>query len=423
MRPRTSATARSFRALSSPARLLLLNQFGISLGFYLVLPFLATYLRDDLGFATALVGVVLGLRTLSQQGLYLLGGTAADRLGPRPVIILGCAVRVVGFGMFAATTSVAGIVLGTVLTGVAGAIFSPAVVTYLTHESPGRRAEAFATYNVVANTGTLLGPVLGAVLLAVDFRLVSLIACAVFACLTVAQLLFLPHQEATAPERGVLRNWREVVGNRRFLLFTLAGSGYFGLFNQLYLALPLEAQRVTGRSGAISAVFVVSTIVGIVFGVRLTAWCRARWSAGRSMATGLLLIGAGFAPPALLSPFTTTTAHPLPLPDALVAVAPVVLGTVVFSVGIAIANPFMIDLLPVVGSEKLVGTYYGFFYLVSALVAAGISAGVGALLEFDGAAARWTPFTALLLIGLLGGALIATMQRRRLLDPTHPHPA
>ena len=35
----------------------------------MVLPFFATYLRHDLGLAAALVGVILGLRTLSQQGL------------------------------------------------------------------------------------------------------------------------------------------------------------------------------------------------------------------------------------------------------------------------------------------------------------------------------------------------------------------
>ncbi|HEX7305829.1 MFS transporter [Lentzea sp.] len=411
------ATARAFGELSPAAKLLVLNQFGICLGFYMVLPFLATYLRDDLGFAAALVGLVLGIRTLSQQGLYVVSGTIADRLGARPMIIAGCGLRVVAFGLFATTTSLPGILTATVLTGVAGAIFTPAVVLYLTHESPGRRAEAFSVYNVVANAGTLLGPVLGAVLLSVDFRLISAIACAVFACLTVAQLLVLPKHVVEAPTGSVLHSWREVLGNRRFLLFTLAGSSYFALFNQLYLALPLEAQRVTGRPEAVGAIFIVSTVVGIAFGVRIVAWCRARWPAGKSMAIGLALIGAGFVPLAISAPLIETAGEGLSPAGSLLPAGPALLGTVVFSVGIAVANPFMLELIPIVGNEKLVATYYGYFYLVSALVAAGISAGVGGLLGLEGAAARWTPFAVLAAIGVIGGAVIITLQRRRHLEP------
>lgn len=84
-----SSSFAEFRTLSLLARLLVVNQLGINIGFFMVLPFLATYLTDDLGYGAALVGIVLGARTLSQQGLFLLGGTAADRIGYRPVIIIG----------------------------------------------------------------------------------------------------------------------------------------------------------------------------------------------------------------------------------------------------------------------------------------------------------------------------------------------
>lgn len=82
--------------------------------------------------------------------------------------------------------------------------------------------------------------------------------------------------------------------NWRFIAFTFAGSAGFGLYNQIYLALPLEAERVTGSAGAISVVFVVSTVVGIGAQVRITAACRARWSAGTSLSIGLALMGMGF---------------------------------------------------------------------------------------------------------------------------------
>ncbi len=128
MRGRSPASAgRGFRSLSSPARVLVIYQFGGGVGFFMLLPFLASYLSDDLGYGVALVGLILGLRSLSQHGLYLVGGSAADRVGCRPMIIVGCALRAVAFGLFAVVTSLPGIVAATILTGVAGALFGPAV--------------------------------------------------------------------------------------------------------------------------------------------------------------------------------------------------------------------------------------------------------------------------------------------------------
>ena len=92
-------TLRQFRSFNGSVRLLVVNQFGINLGFYMLMPYLANHLASGLGMAAWTVGLVLGMRTLSQQGLFLLGGTLADRLGYKPMIIAGCALRGTGFGL------------------------------------------------------------------------------------------------------------------------------------------------------------------------------------------------------------------------------------------------------------------------------------------------------------------------------------
>ncbi|MFR9728139.1 MFS transporter [Saccharopolyspora sp. MS10] len=403
----------AFAGLSPAAKLLVINQFGINVGFYMLMPFLAAYLSGNLGYGAAVVGLVLGVRNLSQQGMFLLGGTAADRLGCRPMIIVGCALRVVSFGLFAAFTSLPGVFAAAILTGLAGALFNPAVRTYLMHEAGERRAEVFAVFNVFQHAGTLVGPLLGAVLLAVDFRLIALVACAAFAALTVAQLCVLPHRAVEAQRQSVLGSWREVVSNRRFLGFTLSLSAYFALYNQLYLMLPLEAQRVSGAAWSIALVFGVSTVIGVFGQVRITEWCRRRWSSGRSIVLGLLCMGGSFLPVLLAAP-----ALPELLPwegpaGVVLAFAPVVVSVVLFTVGQAMTNPFAMELLPEIGSERLAGTYYGFYYLVSSLVAAGVSWLAGALLEaFPEPGARWLPWAALLLVGLAGSAGTWVLERR-----------
>jgi hypothetical protein len=126
--------------LPAVARLLVLTQLAFNVGFYLVLPFLAGHLADDLGVGSAVIGLVLGLRAFSQQGLFLFGGMLADRFGVRPVVLLGCAVRVAGFVVLGFADALPGILAGAMLTGVAAALFSPAVESALARE--GGRLEA-----------------------------------------------------------------------------------------------------------------------------------------------------------------------------------------------------------------------------------------------------------------------------------------
>ncbi|MGW0595492.1 MFS transporter, partial [Streptosporangium sp. NPDC002607] len=80
----TLALARSF---DRPVRLLLVNQLTINTGFYMLMPYLAGHLSGALALPAALVGLILGIRNLSQQGMFLIGGTLADRLGHKPMIV------------------------------------------------------------------------------------------------------------------------------------------------------------------------------------------------------------------------------------------------------------------------------------------------------------------------------------------------
>jgi hypothetical protein len=70
------------------------------------------------------------------------------------------------------------------------------------------------------------------------------------------------------------------------------------------------------------------------------------------------------------------------------------------------------QLMPVVGSERLIGTYYGFYHLVSAVVAAAVSAAAGALLDVSGTGWGAAAPLALLALGVAGAAGTALMQHR-----------
>ena len=150
---------------------LLGSQFVFNIGFYAVVPFLALFLRDDMLLSGGLIGLILGLRTFSQQGMFILGGTLADRYGAKAIILAGCVVRVAGFLLLACGASLWPIILGACLTGVGGALFSPSIEALLaragTHsQANGKRsrAEWFALFAVCGELGAVIGPVAGGVL-------------------------------------------------------------------------------------------------------------------------------------------------------------------------------------------------------------------------------------------------------------------
>ncbi|TXS52021.1 MFS transporter [Streptomyces sp. t39] len=406
-------TWRELRSFPLAIRLLLVNQLGVNTGFYLLIPYLAVHLTENAGMSAAAVGIVLGVRNLSQQGLFLIGGSASDRLGARGVIIAGCALRTVGFGLFALDDGLVVLLAASVLSGLAGALFNPAVRTFLTLEAGERRAEAFALFNVFATAGSLLGPLLGSVLLLVGFRASALTAAGIFAVLTVAQAVVLPHREAVRSGNGVLTDWRDVAGNRAFLAFALAMAGLFTLESQLYLLLPDGARRATGWDGAAAVVFLTGTLAGLWLQLPLTRRLKERGSRARWIAAGLALMGLSFVPP-------MAVAGGAPSPDgageAVLRALPVLAGALLLYVGVMVAQPFVMELIPGFGRPELTGTRFGVFYLVSGVAAAVGNTVVGWAMDTgERSGAPWLPWVCCLTVGLASAAAVVWLHRLRIL--------
>ncbi|MEV4531695.1 MFS transporter [Streptosporangium sp. NPDC049304] len=420
----TVALARSF---DRPVRLLLINQLTINTGFYMLMPYLAGHLSGTLALPAALVGLVLGIRNLSQQGMFLVGGTLADRLGHKPMIVAGCGLRTVAFLLLAVADSLPALVVASALTGFAGALFNPAVRAYLAREAGARKVEAFAVFNAFSQVGILIGPLVGLLLNAVAFRLVCLVAGVLFAILTVAQTRALPAGAAPEGEegRGVLPAWREVVGDRPFLLFSLAMIGSYVLNFQIYLGLPLEIRRATGGELGITLVFAVSAVMTLVGQARLTAWATRRWRPPQAIAWGLVLMGLAFVPLALAAPWAGTAVVPSGGAALMLALVPVLGTTVLLSLATMIIYPFEMATVATFGGRDMVGTYYG---LYSTLAGVGIAVGnllTGSALDLGTRVGLPSlPWLVLALIGLGCATAVAVLDRSgRLATPPRAAPA
>jgi len=399
-------TLAQVRTYERSVQLLMVNQFTINLGFYMLMPYLAAHLSGTLGLAGWVVGLVLGVRNFSQQGMFLVGGTLADRFGYKPMIVAGCVLRTVGFATLGLVDSLAALIAASAATGLAGALFNPAVRAYLAADAGERRVEAFALFNVFYQAGILLGPLAGMVLTGVDFRVTCLVAAGIFALLSVVQIRALPArrkdggQERGGERESVLAEWRAILANRPFLLFSAAMIGSYVLTFQVYLSLPLEVRRLggDGESGtaAVAMLFAVSGLGTILGQTRVTAWCKARYEPGQALVRGLAVMGLAFVPLLL------ATAVPVPESGVglwLLAALPPTLAALLLAVGTMIAYPFEMDTIVRLSGDRLVATHYG---LYNTICGVGITLGnllTGAALDTARAAGMpalpWISLTAL----------------------------
>ncbi|MFC9930783.1 MFS transporter [Streptomyces sp. NPDC127190] len=409
---------RQTRSFPAPARLLMVNQFAINLAFYMLMPYLAGHLSHGLGLAAWAVGLVLGVRNFSQQGMFLIGGTLADRFGYKAPIMAGCLLRTVGFGLLGWVDDLPALLAVSAATGFAGALFNPAVRAYLAGEAGERRVDAFAVFNVYYQAGMLLGPLVGLALLAADFRLVCTTAAAVFAGLTLLQWRALPARHgrpAGSGAGGVAAQWRGVVTNRPFLLFATAMTGSYVLTFQVYLALPLAAAVALGSDGTTvtSGLFVVSAGVAVAGQLRLTVWAKRRWRPEQALVYGLAALGLAFLPLVAAPPGSS-----------LAVLVALVAAVVLLAAGSAVVYPFEMETVVALSGGRLVATHYGLYNTVSGLGITVGNLGVGALWDFavrhDALRLTWTALTA---TGLVCAAFVAVLERRGRLTARHPEPA
>ncbi len=364
---------------------LLVDQGLMNTGFFMLFPLLTVHLTRDLGFEATGVGLVLAMRQIIQQGAAPLGGALSDRVGYKPVMIAGFLVRTLGFLVFAISASLAGILAGTIVTALGGALFDPpgrASLAYLTSER--ERQSVYAAAGTASWLGQVLGPLIGALLLPYSFTAVCAVAAAAFFAAAIQAALFLP-----GGMRGEMSNttlWASIGAALRdsdFARFTVLLLGYYFLSTQIVITVPLLTDRLAGPS-AIGPVFAIQAGLAMVLQVPLARWAGKRFNPITQMWCAMLVVAVGFGAYAVAGDF-----RGLALATALVAVGQLLVAPVQSLVTARLAS----------GRG---GAYFGVSSLALAVGGALGNTTGGALLDAGGSlGAPWLPWTAMAGVGML----------------------
>lgn len=282
------------------------------LSYYAVFSVLALYLHDTLRFPSSQAASLSGIFGGAVWVMAIFGGALADRIGFRRALstaylILAVAyflVGSIGAPWLAPVRNVvplgllAGVILFLPALGVA--LVKPSVVgTTARASKESVRSIGYAIYYSMVNIGSTAGPFLAGWL---HSRMrpegVFLIAaCSVFLMFFTVLLFFKePRTRDAAPPPSlaqVSRDFLTVLRNGRFVLFLVIFSGYWIVFWQQYLILPIYIQNYVSATANTPMILITDPLIVIAFTVALNALTR-RLSAFPAIIIGTLTTSLGW---------------------------------------------------------------------------------------------------------------------------------
>jgi proton-dependent oligopeptide transporter, POT family len=355
------------------------------LSYYAAFASLARYLHETLQFdvqkASSLTGLFGGLVWF----LAIFGGTVADRMGFRRALSLAYLILSGSYfllGSLGATwmqgvrnviplTALVTVVLMLPAFGIA--LVKPCVVGTTARASKENvRSIGYSIYYTLVNIGSTAGPLMAAYVhqhMQVEsvFRVAALSVFAMF----IGVLIFFkePRREDASPlptVGEVVRNFGKVLTNFRFMLFLLIFSGYWIVFWQQYIVLPIYIHDYISPTANTELILIADPLVVICF-TMIFSLLTSKIRAFTAITLGTLISSVAWLAVVL---------HPS-VPMAVVAL-------VVLAIGEITQQPRYYEYISRLAPPGQQGTYMGFAFLpigIGSLVAGRFG---GALLHHFG---------------------------------------
>ena len=334
------------------------------LSYYAVFASLARYLHEVLNFPTQQTGTLTGFFGGLVWFLPVFGGTLADKIGFRKALalaylILSCAYFLLGSlgSPWLAPVRQAvplGVLVALVLAlpafGVA--LVKPTVVGTTAHSSrKDVRSFGYSIYYTLVNIGGAAGPYVASYVhqrMSVEnvFRVAALSVFVMF----VGVLIFFkePNRDRDAPTPSMAqagRNFLTVLSNPRFMLFLTIFTGYWIVYWQEFLTLPLYVHNYINPTIDTELLLMTGPVVVIALTVVITLLMQ-KVAPLMAITTGTLISALGWI-------FLIVVPSGVGAVLTLIAVA---LGEIVMS-------PRYYDYVSRLAPEGQQGTYMGFAFL------------------------------------------------------------
>jgi POT family proton-dependent oligopeptide transporter len=299
---------------------------------------LAIYFSEQLHFSPELTGGLIGTFGFVVYFLPILGGALADRFGFRRSLLFAYLVLTLGYFLLGslaapwmhsmrAALGDKWLVLAILMIPALGpGLVKPCVAgTTARASTEDVRSLGFSIYYTLVNIGGALGPIIAWLVrkklgLGIE-NVFRVAACSVFLMFWVTLLFYREPGRGGEEKVGklvdALKNIFVVLANLRFVSFLLITSGFYVVFWQMFIGMPLFIRGYVNPNADVDLLTSVDPIVVISCQI-LIAYLTRRLPAIQAIAIGFLVSGLAWIPLAL---------HPT-IPTLVVCLVGVALGEV-----------------------------------------------------------------------------------------------
>jgi MFS family permease len=411
-----SRVRRSLQGLPAQFWLLIGGTVVFNTAIAVGLPYETIFLTEKLGVSLGAVGTVWAVAAFAGLPMQLGGGLLADWRGRRLVLAISAATILGFYAVMAASTALWQVAVAAIAEALFGwPLYLIACNAMIADLVPlRRRPVAYSVWRAAINVGVVVGPLIGALLLASGLSYRGLFAvaaggCGVFAVVALVVVgetrpagggSVTPEDAGDGGVAALVRGLGTVFSTRRFLAFSLAALLVLFVLGQFLWILPVYLTRDLGMAPTSwGALLALSGVIVAVCGppaMRLTRRVDQFWlmaAAGALIAVGVG--GAAFVVPGW----------------------PVVLLVALFALGEALFWPLSSTIVSEMAPPALRGTYMGAWTLVDC-AGRGVGPVVGGRLtdRFGGRRS----FAVALVVGLVGAGLFPLLRQRGEPRPDQP---
>ncbi|WP_078553784.1 MFS transporter [Bacillus alkalicellulosilyticus] len=323
--------------------ILLVFTFFMVIGFGMIMPLIIGHYVKDIGFSATIVALALATRQFSQQGLALVGGTLADRFNIRSLISIGVFLRSIGFVTLAFSENILLLFVSMILIGLGGVLFEmpyQTAIATLTNEE--NRSKYYSLNHTVTGIASTIGPLVGALLLRFDFKVVCFGAALCFLTTFVISRFAMPPIVRTEPSYSVRASLKTVAKDRPYLRLTLLMVIFWLAASQINIIFPLRIQEISGNAESVGVMFAVYAAVTAVLQYHLVSFTLRKFSPRQSVVIGIAIIACAL----FLISFVHTTMMFLVV-------------VVLFTFGMILARPNQQSIAVSMADPKALGMYLG----------------------------------------------------------------
>lgn len=276
---------------ASPARMIAVLLADVTC-FAIVMPLLASYGAARHASPTA-IGILVASYSAMHFVLAPAWGRLSDRVGRRPVLLVGLAGTGVSSLLFAVADNYLVLLLSRLLAGGLGATLNVSQAYVADQSPPEQRTRVMGLVGAAFGFGFIFGPLIGGIASHFGDAVPGLVATGLALVNLLVALRHLPepaqHREAFAV-RGETPGWGMLAAPlAAAVLSTLA-------FTVLYVVLPLVAERSLGYDRrTVSYLFALTGLMTATIQGGVVGRLAPRWGEGRVLLAGGLLMAIGLA--------------------------------------------------------------------------------------------------------------------------------